>query len=320
MRGSITLQDLSHSVMTEMAGPQLGEKVLDPACGTGGFLTCAAGYIRKNNVHTAKDRKTLQQQIFGVEKKPLPHLLCITNMLLHGFENPTQIIRGNKLRKRVTEYKAKDRVDVILTNPPFGGSEEEGIKANFPKSFQTGETADLFLLLIINLLKEGGRAGIVLPNGSLFQTGVTARIRQELLETCNLHTVVRLPQGVFSPYSSIPTNLLFFKKTSTTKKIGYYELPLPQGLRQYTKGNPIQYEEFEPVKQWFKYRKANRYSWQVTIEEVQKNNYSLDFKNPHTERQKYVDPKTLENEYQALKGKNKKLLDEIKHKIQHALL
>jgi len=138
--------------MTEVTGPQLGEKVLDPACGTGGFLSCATQYIRQNEVRTARDRKTLQKQIYGVEKKPLPHLLCMTNMLLHGIEIPTQIIRGNKLSKRVTEYKAKDRVDVILTNPPFGGSEEEGIKSHFPKSFQTSETADLFLILIINLL------------------------------------------------------------------------------------------------------------------------------------------------------------------------
>ena len=204
--------------MTEVIGPQLEEKVLDPACGTGGFLTCAVEYIRKNYVHTARERKMLQKQIYGVEKKPLPHLLCITNMILHGIEIPTQIIRGNKLSKRVTEYKAKDRVDVILTNPPFGGSEEDGIKANFPKSLQTSETADLFLILIINLLKERGQAGIVLPNGSLFQTGATERIRKELLETCNLPTIVRLPQGVFNPYSSIPTNLLFFKKRLNDKK------------------------------------------------------------------------------------------------------
>ena len=306
--------------MTEMIGPQLGEKVLDPACGTGGFLSCAAQYIRQHYVQTVRDRKTFQKQIYGVEKKPLPHLLCMTNMLLHGIEVPTQIIRGNKLAKRVTEYKAKDRVDVILTNPPFGGSEEEGIKANFPKSFQTGETADLFLILIINLLKEGGRAGVVLPNGSLFQTGATARIRQELLELCNLHTIVRLPKGVFNPYSYIPTNLLFFKKGSTTKKIWYYELPLPQGLKQYTKGNPIQHKEFEPVKEWFKYRKTNNMAWQVSIEQIKKNSYNLDSKNPHIDTEECADPAGLEKEYLSLKEKNKKLLDEIKQKIEKALL
>ena len=306
--------------MTEVIGPQLGEKVLDPACGTGGFLACAIEYIRKNYVHTARDRKTLQKQIYGVEKKPLPHLLCTTNILLHGIENPTQMIRGNKLSKRVTEYKPKDRVDVVLTNPPFGGSEEEGIKANFPKSFQTSETADLFLVLIINLLKEGGRAGVVLPNGSLFQTGVTARIRQELLETCNLHTIVRLPQGVFNPYSSIPTNLLFFKKGSMTKKIWYYELSLPQGLKQYTKGSPIQHKEFEPVKEWWKHRGKNQFAWQVSIKEVKKNDYSLDIKNPHTNKEVHTDPKTLEKEYLSLKKKNEKLLDEIKQVVEKSLV
>ena len=306
--------------MTEMIGPQLGEKVLDPACGTGGFLTGVIEYIRKNYVHTAKDRKKLQGQIYGVEKKPLPHLLCMTNMLLHGLEMPTQIIRGNKLAKRVTEYRAKDKVDVILTNPPFGGSEEEGIRANFPKSFQTGETADLFLVLIIHLLKEGGRAGIVLPNGSLFQTGGTERIREELLKTCNLHTIVRLPQGVFAPYSSIPTNLLFFKKGSATKKIWYYEHPLPEGLKQYTKSNPIKYQEFEPEKKWWIARKENPFAWWVSIREIEKSNYNLDIKNPYVGRENYTDPAVLEKEYLSLKQRNKKLLDKIKQTVEKSLL
>ena len=305
--------------MTEMIGPLLKEKVLDPACGTGGFLTCAIEYIRKNYVHTAKDRKQLEAQIYGVEKKPLPHLLCATNMILHGIEIPNQITRGNKLSKRVTKYKAKEKADVILTNPPFGGSEEDSIKANFPKAFQTSETADLFLVLIINLLKEGGRAGLILPNGSLFQTGATSRIRRELLETCNLHTIVRLPQGVFNPYSSIPTNLLFFKKGPTTKKIWYYELPLPQGLKQYTKNNPIQHTEFEPVKKWLENRKESPLAWQVSIKDIKNNDYNLDIKNPHTNKEEYTDPAILEKEYQALKAKNKKLLDEIKQKIKKAL-
>ena len=242
----------------------------------------------------------------------------MTNMLLHGVEIPTQIIRGNKLSKRVTEYKAKDRVDVILTNPPFGGSEEEGIKANFPKSFQTGETADLFLVLIINLLKEGGRAGIVLPNGSLFQEGATERIRQELLETCNLHTIVRLPKGIF--YSPISTNLLFFKKGSMTKKIWYYELPLPQGLKQYTKGNPIQHKEFEPIKKWWKSRENNQFAWQVSIEKIKKNNYNLDIKNPYVGKENHTDPMVLEKEYLLYKEKNKKLLDKINQIVEKSLL
>ena len=306
--------------MTESIGPLLGEKVLDPACGTGGFLTCAIEYVRKNYVHTAKDRKSLQKQIYGVEKKPLPHLLCMTNMLLHGIEIPAQIVRGNKLSKRVTEYKAKDRVDVILTNPPFGGSEEESVKANFPKSFQTGETADLFLILIVNLLKEGGRAGIILPNSSLSKEGAAARIRQDLLETCNLHTVIRLPQGVFVGYSNIPVNLLFFKKGSMTKKIWYYELPLPPGLRQYTKSASIQHKEFEPVKKWWKNRKAGPSAWQVSIKEIKEKNYNLDIKNPHVKGEKRADPAVLEKEYLSLKTKNKKLLDKIQRILEKSLI
>ena len=305
--------------MTELIGPVLGEKVLDPACGTGGFLACAFEYIRENYVHTAKDRKKLQRQIHGIEKKPLPHFLCVTNMILRGIEIPTQIIRGNALSKHVTEYRARDKADIILTNPPFGGSEEDGIRANFPKAFQTGETADLFIVLIINLLKEGGRAGIVLPNGSLFQEGASGRIRKELLETCNLHTVIRLPQGVFNPYSSISTNLLFFKKGPTSKKIWYYELPLPPGLKQYAKNSPIQHSEFEPVKKWWKNRKTSPFSWQVPIDKIKEENYNLDIKNPHIRKEHHTEPAILEKQYLSLKAKNKKLLDKIKQEIEKSL-
>ena len=306
--------------MTETISPQLGEKVLDPACGTGGFLTCAIEYIRKNEVQTASDRKRLQKQIYGTEKKPLPHLLCMTNMILHGIENPTQIIRGNALSKRIEQYRVKDKADVILTNPPFGGSEEEGVRANFQKSFQTGETADLFLVLIVNLLKDGGRAGVVLPNGSLSKAGASARIRRELLETCNLHTVIRLPKGVFSPYANNFVNLLFFKKGPVTKEIWYYELPLPPGLKQYTKGSPIQHKEFDPIKKQLINRKESPLCWRVPIEEIKKNDYNLDIKNPYVKKEHYADPEVLEQEYLSLKRKNKKLLDKIKQILEKSLI
>ncbi len=196
--------------MVRMVNPKLGEQVLDPACGTGGFLTCAIEHIRKKQVKTAEDEKVLQDSIHGVEKKPLPHLLCTTNMILHGIEVPFNIRHDNTLSKPLISYTPKDRVDVIVTNPPFGGMEEDGIETNFPAAFRTRETADLFLVLIMHLLKDGGRAALVLPDGTLFGEGIKTRIKEKWLEECNLHTIVRLPNGVFNPYTGIKTNLLFF--------------------------------------------------------------------------------------------------------------
>ena len=193
--------------MTDIIHPQLGETVLDPACGTGGFLTCSIDNVRKQ-VSTAKDREVLQSSIRGVEKKPFPHLLCTTNLMLHGFDLPS-VTRGNFLNKAYSDWGANDRVDVILSNPPFGGEEPDGTETNFPKKFRTKETADLFLALIIRLLKPNGRAAVVLPDGTLFGEGVKTRIKEELMEKCNLHTIVRLPKNVFHPVH-IRTNLLVF--------------------------------------------------------------------------------------------------------------
>ena len=190
--------------MVDMIDPKLGERILDPACGTGGFLTCALEHIKNKYVKTANDREKLHKLIKGVEKKPLPHLLCMTNMLLHGVEVPA-ITHDNTLSRPLRDYKPSDRVNVIITNPPFGGMEEDGIESGFPATFRTKETADLFLLLISNLLQDGGRGGIVLPDGTLFGEGVKTRIKEKLLEDCNLHTIVRLPNGVFSPYTGIKT-------------------------------------------------------------------------------------------------------------------
>ena len=267
--------------IVEMVDPQLGEKILDPACGTGGFLVNALQQIRKHQVKTQKDEKSLEQSIHGMELKQLPYTLAITNLILHNVEAPDQIKRGDALSKPLREYGPKDRVDVIMANPPFGGSVKDGTEANFPHEFRTKETADLFLVLFMHLLKPTGRAGIVLPDGTLFGEGVKSAIKQKLLEECNLHTIVRLPQGVFSPYAGVNTNLLFFQKGNPTKEIWYYELPLPEGMKQYTKGRPIRHEEFEPVKKWWKNRKANGNSWKISIKEIQSRNYNLDFKNPN---------------------------------------
>ncbi len=221
--------------MVDMVNPQLGEKILDPACGTGGFLTCSIEHVRKQFVKTAADEETLQKSIQGVEKKALPHLLCVTNMLLHGIDVPTNIRHDNTLARPLRDYGPKDKVDVIITNPPFGGMEEDGIEDNFPSAFRTKETADLFLVLILNLLKPGGRGAIVLPDGTLFGEGVKTRIKEKLLTDCNLHTIVRLPNGVFSPYTGIKTNLLFFTKGEPTKDVWFYEHPYPAGAKSYNK-------------------------------------------------------------------------------------
>lgn len=286
--------------MVDMTDPKLGKTVLDPACGTGGFLTCAIEHMRKHDVSTVDDEIRLQNSIYGVEKKPLPHLLCTTNMLLHGIDVPVQIRHDNTLARPLKDYSKKERVDVVVTNPPFGGMEEDGIEANFPKKFQTRETADLFLVLLMHLLKEGGRAGIVLPDGTLFGEGVKTRIKEKLLSECNLHTIVRLPNGVFNPYTGIKTNLLFFTKGQKTTDIWYFEHPYPPGVKSYNKTKPIRIEEFDLEKQWWENREETPYAWKVSAEQVKASNYNLDIKNPYTKKQDNGDPEKLLAEYKQM--------------------
>jgi type I restriction enzyme M protein len=305
--------------MVDMVNPQLGEKILDPACGTGGFLTCAIEHVRKHDVKTPADEEILQASIFGVEKKPLPHLLCTTNMLLHGIEVPSQIRHDNTLARPLRDYGPKDRVDVIITNPPFGGMEEDGIEQNFPATIRTKETADLFLVLIMHLMKDGGRGAIVLPDGTLFGEGVKTRIKEELLTKCNLHTIVRLPNGVFAPYTSIKTNLLFFTKGEETKEVWYYEHPYPEGAKSYNKTKPIQIEEFKPEKSWWKKRKENDLAWRVPIEEIRERGYNLDSKNPTIVDPGHADPDKLLIQYQNIRETVQATREKLKRELQTAL-
>lgn len=306
--------------IVDMVDPKLGEKVLDPACGTGGFLTCAIEHVRGKYVKTAKQRAKLQRQFFGVEKKPMPHMLCVTNMLLHGIEVPDQIRHDNTLERPLRDYKAADRVDVIITNPPFGGMEEDGIENNFPADYRTRETADLFLVLIIHLLKKRGRGALVLPDGTLFGDGIKARVKQKLLEECNLHTIVRLPKGVFAPYTSIKTNLLFFTKGEPTKEIWFYEHPYPKGYKSYSKTKPLRIEEFEPEKKWWNKRKVTEHAWRVPVEDVVANGYNLDLKNPHEEEAENIDPDVLIAEYQELKRQVEEAQNRLRDELAAALL
>jgi type I restriction enzyme M protein len=304
--------------------PKLKETVLDPACGTGGFLSCAIDHKRKNYLKATADEEALQKSIYGVEKKALPHMLCVTNMILHGIDTPTNIKHENTLSRPYKDYGASDRVDVIITNPPFGGMEEDGIENNFPANFRTRETADLFMALIVKLLKDNGRAAVVLPDGFLFGEGMKTRLKQELVEKCNLHTIVRLPNGVFAPYTGIKTNILFFtkkpeKEHPATKEIWYYEHPYPDGVTSYNKTKPMRFEEFETEINWwgkekdnFKTRTQTKQAWKVSIEDVIERNYNLDIKNPHIGEQVDHDPKELLKQYHEQQKEIQSLRDQLK--------
>lgn len=302
--------------IVDMINPQLGEKVLDPACGTGGFLICAIEHLKKQ-ISTSAEAETLNTNICGIEKKPLPHQLCTTNMILHGIDTPINIRRDNTLSKPINNISPVDRVDCIVTNPPFGGIEEEGIENNFPASFRTRETADLFLVYIMKMLKPQGRAGVVLPDGSLFGEGVKTRIKEELLKTCNLEVIVRLPNSVFKPYATVGTNLLFFKKGEPTQHIWFYEHKLPEGLKSYSKTNPIRNEEFDPIRKWWENKVENEVAWKVSVEEIVNNNYNLDIKNPNNSEEKILESpqeliKKLRNNYEEINT----LLDSIEAELR----
>jgi len=274
--------------------PKLGETILDPAAGTGGFLVEAFQHLQTQCKKTEDFVRLQRGTLSGIEPKSLPYLLCQMNLLLHGLEYP-EIDPGNSLRFPLREIGDKDRVDIIITNPPFGGEEERGILSNFPEDKQTSETALLFLQLIMRKLRrtvsgaKPGRCGMVVPNGVLFGDGVCARIKEELLKEFNLHTIIRLPNGVFAPYTGIPTNLLFFDRSGPMKETWYYEQPLPEGRKTYTKTQPMRFEEFAPCLAWWKKREENEQAWRVRGEDLLKYDSegnlvsaNLDIKNPRT--------------------------------------
>ena len=310
--------------IVDQINPQLGETVLDPACGTGGFLTSSIEHMRRQITNPA-DQKRLQSSFAGIEKKHLPHILCMTNLMLHGIDVPSSVRHDNTLARPLRDYTASDFVDIIVTNPPFGGMEEDGIEANFPAEFRTRETADLFLVLIMKILKSGGRAGIVLPDGTLFGEGVKTRIKAALLQECNLHTIVRLPNGVFAPYTGIRTNLLFFRKGTPTTHIWYYEHRYPAGVKSYNKTKPIRIEEFDQLKAWwgderdgFAARVETEQAWRVDIADIQRNGYNLDSKNPRIPVLETGDIDTLLPEYQQLLAQIAQTQQQLLHELQQA--
>jgi type I restriction enzyme M protein len=310
--------------MVDRIDPKPGETLLDPSCGTGGFLTCAIRHMRDRYVKKPEDEQALQRGLRAVEKKPLPHMLCVTNMLLHGIEDPGFVRHDNTLARPYVSYSQSDRVDIILTNPPFGGREEDGIESNFPSHFRTKETADLFLALFIRLLKPGGRAAIVLPDGSLFGEGVKTRLKEHLLAECNLHTIVRLPNSVFRPYASIGTNLLFFDKGSPTQDIWFYEHRVPEGQRAYSMTKPIRVEHLQGCADWWgsaarEGRVETTQAWRVTVDEVKARGYNLDIKNPHAEDDDHGDPAHLLAALNAAEAETARLRDQLKAILAEAL-
>jgi type I restriction enzyme M protein len=311
--------------MADRIDPHPGEILFDPACGTGGFLTCAIRHMRERYVKKPADEQKMQQGLRACEKKQLPHMLCVTNMLLHGIDDPSFVRHDNTLARPYISYGQSDRVDIVLTNPPFGGKEEDGIESNFPKHFQTRETADLFLALIVRLLKSGGRAAVVLPDGSLFGEGVKTRLKEHLMEECNLHTIVRLPNSVFKPYASIGTNLLFFEKGEPTKDIWFYEHRIPDGQKAYSMTKPIRIDHLKPCIDWWggakrKDRKETEVAWKVTADEVKARGYNLDIKNPHTVADDHGDPEELLQKLEAAEMETASLRDQLKAILEKALL
>jgi type I restriction enzyme M protein len=310
--------------MVDRIDPQPGEVLFDPACGTGGFLTCAIRHMRDRYVKRPEDEQRLQSGLRAVEKKPLPHMLATTNMLLHGVEDPSFVRHDNTLARPYISYGQADRVDIVLTNPPFGGKEEDGIESNFPKHFQTRETADLFLALIIRLLRFGGRAAVVLPDGTLFGEGVKTRVKEALMEECNLHTIVRLPNSVFRPYASIGTNLLFFEKGEPTKDIWFYEHQVPAGQKAYSMTRPIRMEHLQGCIDWWggldrQGRRETPQAWRVSANEIKARGYNLDIKNPHAIADDHGDPASLLADLIAAEVETTRLRDQLKEILTEAL-
>jgi type I restriction enzyme M protein len=279
--------------------------------------------MEKTHIRTPKQREMMQACLRAVEKKPLPHMLCVTNMLLHGVEDAGFVRHDNTLARPLISWGKDERVDIVLTNPPFGGKEEDGIENNFP-TFRTKETADLFLALIVRLLKDGGRAAVVLPDGTLFGEGIKTRLKEHLMEECNLHTIVRLPNSVFKPYASIGTNLLFFEKGTPTKETWFYEHRVPEGQKAYSMTKPIRLEHFQGCIDWWggkerKGREEGPQAWKVSAEDIKARGYNLDIKNPHAVADDHGDPETLLEDLARAEAETAGLRDQLKAILAEAL-
>lgn len=288
--------------MTKMINPQIGETMADFACGTGGFLTSWLKELEKK-VRTTEDRELFDKSIYGIEKKPFPYMLCITNMLLHGVNVP-KIEHGNSLTHNVLDYTDDDKFDVILMNPPYGGNEKDDVKSHFPSDLASSETADLFVSVIMYRLKEKGRAAVILPDGFLFGTdNAKVAIKKKLLNEFNLHTIIRMPHSVFAPYTSITTNILFFDNTHPTEETWFYRLDMPEGYKNFSKTKPMKLEHFQPAIDWWNNReeinvdgfdKSKKYS----CSELAEKGFNIDLCGYPHEEEEILPPKELIQQYQ----------------------
>ena len=309
--------------MAKMIKPQIGEKMADFACGTGGFLTSWLKEL-ESSIKTVEERKQFDSSIYGVEKKPFPYMLCVTNMLLHGVDIPN-IEHGNSLLKDVLDYTNEDKFDVILMNPPYGGSEKEGVKSHFPSDLASSETADLFMALIMYRLKKHGRAAVILPDGFLFGTdNAKYNLKKKLLNEFNLHTIIRMPHSVFAPYTSITTNILFFDNELPSGNTWIYRLDMPEGYKNFSKTKPMKLEHFTPAIKWWNERKeisingfdkAKKY----TIEEIAARNYNIDLCGYPHEEEEVLPPKELIQLYQEKRASLNADIDRILAQITDIL-
>ena len=309
--------------MAEMIQPQIGEKCADFACGTGGFLVSWLKQLEKQ-IKTTEDAEAVNNSIYGIEKKQFPYMLCVTNMLLHGVENP-RVYHDNSLLKDVLDYTEKNQFDVVLMNPPYGGSEKNDVKNHFPSDLASSETADLFMSVIMYRLKQDGRAAVILPDGFLFGTDNTkVAIKKKLMNEFNLHTIIRMPGSVFSPYTSITTNILFFDHSGSTKQTWFYRLDMPEGYKHFSKTRPMRSEHFDPVREWWSKRTEitdgdNFKSKCYTAEEIAENNYNLDLCGYPHEEEEILPPKELIQEYQEKRASLNANIDRILEKITDIL-
>lgn len=310
--------------MVKVIKPKLGERIADFACGTGGFLVSALNELYEESLTSNENKEIYNNTVYGVEKKALPHILCVTNMLLHDIDNP-EIIHGNTLETDYKEYRKMEKFDIILMNPPYGGNEKDSVKANFPMELRSSETADLFMDIIMFRLKKNGRCGIILPDGFLFGTdNAKVNIKKKLLEEFNLHTVIRMPHSVFAPYTSITTNILFFDNTHPTEETWFYRLDMPDGYKNFSKTKPMKLEHFAPALEWWDNReeievdgfpKAKKY----TVDEIVANGYNIDLCGFPHEEEEILAPMDLINQYQEKRASLNAEIDHVLEKITSML-
>ena len=310
--------------MVKVTKPRLGERVADFACGTGGFLVSALNELYEESLKSNENKEIYNNTVYGVEKKALPHILCVTNMLLHDIDNP-EIIHGNTLETDYKEYRKMEKFDLVLMNPPYGGNEKDSVKANFPMELRSSETADLFMDIIMFRLKKDGRCGIILPDGFLFGTdNAKVNIKKKLLEEFNLHTVIRMPHSVFAPYTSITTNILFFDNTHPTEETWFYRLDMPEGYKNFSKTKPMKLEHFAPALKWWDNReeievdgfpKAKKYM----VDEIVANGYNIDLCGFPHEEEEILDPMDLINQYQEKRASLNAEIDHVLEKITSML-